>query len=263
MIDIGDRRELIVGLMFHNLCEFLVVHYYGLDGKYNTLKFTLIECQSFPRDRRSKKAYQYSISNGNRNIECSYDGHEWAVKTYDCHNNYFELQSMTLSISEYRSLKKYIISISCVSYQRCEKFAKSDHVITLSNIIRESKNIDEMGIFTENTMRKKTFLAACKVLKDDVDLVSIDKNCPYGGLIGVDDSVLEPLLNWSKVIRLHAALHDASGYMKQHYQCGSGYCYKLPYSPQLLNKCVLGHVTGLLYCSYLALFSSEYKHFDI
>ena len=56
---------------------------------------------------------------------------------------------------------------------------------------------------------------------------------------------------FSKVFRLHAILHDAAGAVYLHNGKEPGYSYKIGRGP---NSCLLGHVTGLLYCLYLKLF---------
>ena len=40
----------------------------------------------------------------------------------------------------------------------------------------------------------------------------MDKELPFGGLIGYGNSYLDSILCYSKVFRLHAILHDAAGY---------------------------------------------------
>ena len=53
------------------------------------------------------------------------------------------------------------------------------------------------------------------------------------------------------VFRLHAILHDAAGAVRAHSGKRPGYCYMIERGP---NSCLLGHVTGLLYCLYVKLF---------
>ena len=78
----------------------------------------------------------------------------------------------------------------------------------------------------------------------------MDQEFPFGGLIGYGDSQLD-IFRFSKVFRLHAILHDAAGAVYLHNGKGPGYCYMIGRCP---NSCLLGHVTGLLYCLYLKLF---------
>ena len=64
-------------------------------------------------------------------------------------------------------------------------------------------------------MRKNYFLAACYLISPSVDIIEIDSHSPFGGLIGVGDSCLDSLLNKFKILRLHAILHDAAGFIKR------------------------------------------------
>ena len=73
----------------------------------------------------------------------------------------------------------------------------------------------------------------------------MDQENPFGGLIGYGDSHLDIIFRFSKVFRLHALLHDAAGAVYLHNGKGPGYCYLIGRGP---NSCLLGHVTGLLYC---------------
>ena len=50
---------------------------------------------------------------------------------------------------------------------------------------------------------------------------------------------------------MHAILHDAAGAVRAHSGKGSGYCYMIGRGP---NLCLLGHVTGLLFCLDVKLF---------
>ena len=54
---------------------------------------------------------------------------------------------------------------------------------------------------------------------------------------------MDSVFRYSKIFRLHAIVHDAAG--------GLGYCYEIGRG---LNSCLLGHVTGLLFCLYVKLF---------
>ena len=112
--------------------------------------------------------------------------------------------------------------------------------------------------------RKLYFLATCLSLKADVDIHQLNDLCPYGGLIGVGNSQLEKIFGGSKILRMHAMIHDACGFMKFNYGEGPGYCYMIPNAPDWMNKCVLGHVTGVLYCLYLKTFQNcSFNKIDI
>ena len=68
--------------------------------------------------------------------------------------------------------------------------------------------------YTHISCRQLYFSAACSLLDPEVDGEIALKFRPYGGYIGIDNSRLDPLLKRSKVLRLHAALHDAAGFIK-------------------------------------------------
>ena len=59
------------------------------------------------------------------------------------------------------------------------------------------------------------FLAACKYLDLDFDLEATMKPRPYGGLIGIDNSLLDNYFKWFKILRLHAILNDVSGFITE------------------------------------------------
>ena len=56
-----------------------------------------------------------------------------------------------------------------------------------------------------------------------------------------------------RVFRLHAILNDAAGALRAHSGRGLGYCYMIGRGR---NSCLLGHVTGLLFCLYVKIFLS-------
>ena len=64
----------------------------------------------------------------------------------------------------------------------------------------------------------------------------------------------------SKILRIHAILHDSAGSETSTTKKGPGYCYV---EPRLPSSCFLGHVTGLFFCLYFKIFaSSVYVLFD-
>ena len=77
------------------------------------------------------------------------------------------------------------------------------------------------------------------------------KNFDFGGTLGYGDSYLELLFRHFKVFRLHAILHDAAGAVQAQSGEGHGYCYMIGRGP---NSCLLGDVTGLLFCFYEKIF---------
>ena len=105
--------------------------------------------------------------------------------------------------------------------------------------------------FRHNSARKNSFLSACYIWNDNVSLREMDPNFQFGGLIGYKISYLDSVLCYSKVFRLHAILHDAAGAVRSHTGKGPGYCYMIGHGP---NSCLLGHVTGILFCLYVKVF---------
>ena len=108
---------------------------------------------------------------------------------------------------------------------------------------------------THISYRKLYFVAACSLLDPEVDGATALKFRPYGGFIGIDNSRLNPLLKRCKVLRLHAALHDAAIFMKDCRNKGPGYVYAFRYSP--VNNCLFGHLTGILFIVSVKIFHSQ------
>ncbi len=108
--------------------------------------------------------------------------------------------------------------------------------------------------FPCNSKRKIYFLAACLHFNPDIDLQIASKLRPYGGLIGIDNSSWEDRLKGLKILRLHAVLHDAAGFVHDHSQLGPGYTYALPCP---INSCLLGHVSGIFFRYLLKLNRAE------
>lgn len=109
--------------------------------------------------------------------------------------------------------------------------------------------------FENKNKRLLYFLAACSLFDSELDLPIALKLRPHGGLIGIDDSSLDTVLKHSKVFRLHAILHDAAGFVKDYNSKGPGYIYA--FGSGSLNSCILGHLSGLIFCLYLKLFRSK------
>ena len=95
------------------------------------------------------------------------------------------------------------------------------------------------------------FLATCLHLDPDVNLEIALKLRPYGGIIGIDNSSLDAYLKSFKVLRLHAILHDASGFIAEYSQKGPGYSYVLPCP---ITNAYVGHLTGLFFCMFVKTF---------
>ena len=109
--------------------------------------------------------------------------------------------------------------------------------------------------FTHISYRRLYFVADCSLLDPEIDGEIALKCRPYGGFIGIDNSRLDPLFKRSKVLRLHAALHDAAGFIKDCRNKGPGYVYAFQYSP--VNNCLFGHLTGILFILSVKIFHSQ------
>ena len=105
--------------------------------------------------------------------------------------------------------------------------------------------------------RGSYFLATCSLFffssKNDINYDVAIKLRPYGGLIGIDKSSLDKNLNDSKILRLHAILHDAAGFVHEVYNTGPTYCYMIPWKS---NNSLIGHLSGITFCLYVKLTKS-------
>ena len=108
--------------------------------------------------------------------------------------------------------------------------------------------------FEHNSVRKNEFLSACFCWDSTLSLREMDQTFKFGGTNGYGDSHLEFRFRHFKVFRLHAILHDAAGAVRAHSGKGPGYCYMIGRGP---NSCLLGHVTGLLFCLCVKIFLSS------
>ena len=78
-----------------------------------------------------------------------------------------------------------------------------------------------------------------------------DQTFPFGGFLGYGNTYLDSILCYSKVVRLHAKLHDAAGAVRSRTGEGADYCYKIGQNP---NFCLVCHVNGILFCLYVKTF---------
>lgn len=95
--------------------------------------------------------------------------------------------------------------------------------------------------------RRSYFLAACLYFDPNIDLEIALKLRPYGGVIGIDNSRLDNYLKGSKVLRLHAILHDAAGFVLEHSGEGPGYVYAVSCP---ISSPFVGHTTGIGFCLF-------------
>ena len=105
--------------------------------------------------------------------------------------------------------------------------------------------------FQHNSVRKNLLLSECFCWDSSLPLLEMDQKFKFGGTNGYGNSYLEFLSRHFKVFRLHAILHDGAGAVRAYSGKGPGYCYMIGRGP---NSCLLGHVTGLLFCLYVKLF---------
>ena len=105
--------------------------------------------------------------------------------------------------------------------------------------------------FEHNSVRKNLFLRACFCWDSRLSLHEMDQKFKFGGLIGYGNSFLDSVFRYSKVLRLHAKLHDAAGALRSQSGKGPGYCNMIGRGP---NSYLLGHMTGLRFCFYVKLF---------
>ena len=105
--------------------------------------------------------------------------------------------------------------------------------------------------FEHNSVRKNLFLSACFCWDSRRSLREMDQKFNFGGTIRYGDSYLDSVFRYSKEFRLYAILHDAAGAFRLQTGKGSGYWYMIDRGP---NCCLLGHVTGLLFCLDVKIF---------
>ena len=118
---------------------------------------------------------------------------------------------------------------------------------TYKDIEKESSQYGEQFLY---------FLATCLHLDPEIDLDIALKLGPYGGLIGIDTSALDKYFQSFKILRLHAILHDASGFVYEYSEKSPGYSYVIPCS--VTNE-YLGHVPGIVVCLYVKSFTMVYS----
>ena len=110
--------------------------------------------------------------------------------------------------------------------------------------------------FEHNSVRKNFFLSACFCWDSRLSLRELDQKYKFGGRIGYGNSYLDSVFLYSKVFRVHAILRDAAAAVRAHSGKGPGYCYMIERGP---NSCLLGQVTGLLFCLYVKIFQPPFS----
>ena len=107
--------------------------------------------------------------------------------------------------------------------------------------------------FGHKKARQNLFLSPSFCWNSRLSLRKMDPEYKFGGTIGYGNSYLELLFRHFKIFRLHGILHDAAGEVRAHSDNGPGYCYMIGRGP---SSCLLGHVTGLLFCLYVNFFET-------
>ena len=107
-----------------------------------------------------------------------------------------------------------------------------------------------------NSVRKNLFLCPCFCWDSRLSLREMDQKIKFGGTIGYGESYLDSVFRYTRVFGLHAILHDAAGAVRLQTAEGPGYCYMIGRGP---NCCLLGHVTGLLFCLYVNILYSPFS----
>ena len=105
--------------------------------------------------------------------------------------------------------------------------------------------------FENNSVRKNLILSVCFCWDSILSLREMDQNFKIGGTIGYVNTYLESFFRLFNTFKLHAILDDAAAAVRAHSGKGAGYCYKIGRGP---NSCLLGHVTGLLFCLHVKIF---------
>ena len=105
--------------------------------------------------------------------------------------------------------------------------------------------------FEHTSARKNLFLSAWFCWHATLFLREMDQKHKFAGTIVYGDSYLEFLFCHSKVIRLHATIHNAASAVQAHIGRSAGYCYMIDWRR---ISCLIGHMIGLQICLYVRIF---------
>ena len=135
-------------------------------------------------------------------------------------------------------------------------------IFNLSDLVKIQEIYENIVIeYPAISTRRRHILATCQYFSSECEEFDINiplKLRPYCGLIGIDDSSLDSYLHDFKILRLHAVIPDAAGYMYENFQRGPGYSYMLPCR---FKSCFAGHASGIAFFVYIKLFQSKIYHF--
>lgn len=99
------------------------------------------------------------------------------------------------------------------------------------------------------------FVAVCKFVMPDICIDDVTEAYRYGGMIGYGNSIrMNNVFGAIKLFRLHAAFHDAFGFMRAEYETGPGYCYSIGENHCLPSGFLLGHASGLAFWLFIYIF---------
>ena len=167
---------------------------------------------------------------------------------------------MITAVEEIKSL--WLILIKQIKTMGSTNWPKFSEIIPTLEDCYEAIEGREDIVTTEMATRHKFFLAACLIILEGrgevkwETLRTISKRNEYGGLIGCADSWLDPIFKPIKVLRLHAVLHDAGGYMKKTYGVNPGYTYA-SWACKPSGSPLRGQISGLLYCLGLKIYRNK------
>jgi hypothetical protein len=85
-------------------------------------------------------------------------------------------------------------------------------VAKCSNVLKNTQDTGDSR--TEGYNQHLLFLHVCLTLHPDMDVEQFSKKHPHGGKIGIGNSWLNTIFKRCKMLRLHAAFHDAVGVRK-------------------------------------------------
>ena len=122
-------------------------------------------------------------------------------------------------------------------------------VLFLNSVFRMYPGLKKS--FEHKSVRKNLLLSARFCWESGLSLREMEQKFEFGGLIGYVYFYMDYLFRYSKVFRLHATLHDATGAVRSYTGKGPGYCYMIV---RRTNSSLLGHLTGLLICLYVKIF---------
>ena len=106
--------------------------------------------------------------------------------------------------------------------------------------------------FRRNTERKNLFLSVCHCLDQKINMREMNILYPHGGLIGYGNSKLDTLVRFSNVFPYTQIYTMQLVLFMQRKEADRVTVTCLDVDPP--SSCVLGHITGLLYCLYLKMF---------